>query len=88
MRAKDLWALVPVPSHVVKKVVSACPNHHVGCLCIPKLLGTLVPTILGYHRQVQNVFWYLRMRLRRLSTLAITATNPLAIPSYSPPHLY
>lgn len=54
MRAKELWALVPVPSHVVKKVVSACPDH-VDCLCIPKLLGTLVPTILGYHRQVQNV---------------------------------
>jgi hypothetical protein len=24
MRAKDIWALIPVPSHAVKKVVSTC----------------------------------------------------------------
>ena len=53
MRAKEVWALVPVPSHVIKKVVSPCPDYHVNYPCIPNLLGILVPTILGYHRQVQ-----------------------------------
>lgn len=38
MRAKEIWALVPVPSHVVKKVVSTSvrwprPDSPVDCLC-------------------------------------------------------
>ena len=42
MRAKEIWALVPVPSHVVKKVVSACclacPVRHVDSLSITRRL--------------------------------------------------
>jgi hypothetical protein len=57
MRAKEIWALVPVPSHVVKKVVSACLDRHVDFLRIPNYLwcsGGVVTAILGCRCQVQK----------------------------------
>lgn len=57
MRAKELWALVPVPSHVIKKVVSACFDHHVDFLCIPKLLWRSGANNLGLPLPITNVLW-------------------------------
>lgn len=59
MRAKEIWALVPVPSHVVKKVVSTsvrwpCPDGLSIALAHPSPFDTLVITVLGCHCQVQK----------------------------------
>ena len=76
MRAKELWALVPVPSHVVKKVVSACPDRHVDCLCTPKHPWHSNANNLGLILPTPNVLCSWERVREGYPHLAITATNP------------